>query len=143
MMRARKTRAPSLRDATPSSAFKSEVVAPRKVAKVSIYLYVVVMGLLFANQTYLSVSKYLNKEVSTLSCCVVDCSILLPHIRTYTLLQIVEDVSMTRNRTAVMPPLTFCLLPGYTKAMNVQEMQNFSTFCPDQPDIIKCVEDIK
>ncbi len=48
---------------------------------------------------------------------------------------------MTRNLTAVMPPLTFCLLPGYTKPMDIQAMQNFSHFCPDQPDIVRCIEE--
>ena len=50
---------------------------------------------------------------------------------------------MTRNMTAVMPPLTFCLAPGYTKAMDLQQLQNFSTFCPHEPDIVKCINDMR
>ena len=35
----------------------------RRIGRISIYLYVLVMGLLFANQAWMSISKYLDKEV--------------------------------------------------------------------------------
>ncbi len=39
-------------------------MAPRDLGRVSVYLYVLVMGALFAYQTWLSVNKYLDRDVS-------------------------------------------------------------------------------
>ena len=50
---------------------------------------------------------------------------------------------MTRNTTAVMPPLTFCALPGFKKALDAQDLQLFSSYCPNRTDIVECINEMR
>lgn len=51
---------------------------------------------------------------------------------------------MNHKLAAVMPPLTFCMIPNYKRPLDLLEMQDFSKYCPGrEDDVVGCIEDMR
>ncbi len=55
-----------------------------------------------------------------------------------------EDVSVEKRLKAMVPAITFCMLPGYKKLLNVQDGFDFQNYCPrNTTDFKQCMNDMR